>query len=168
MSVSFRMSKRSLLALVAVFACTTLTGCLAFGHNTPKPSEPSRDEQEQRRRFAGTWGDGEHSQLTISADGEVSGILARPTTGSFFDGRESSGVLHLGSLSGATPVRLVPGNDRRCSVMIQVLSASPAEDLTLCFCVNRQGDQLRVRARSDRREETYTLTNNGATVDKAG
>ena len=40
MSVSFYMPKRLLVASLAVFACTALTGCLAFGHNPPKAPEP--------------------------------------------------------------------------------------------------------------------------------
>jgi hypothetical protein len=165
MSVSFHILLRRLVPLVAVFACTTLTGCLAFGHHTPKAPEP-RNETEQRRgpfgRFSGTWQNDAHSQLTISADGAVIGTLARPAAGSFFDGRDPGGPVHLGSVSGATPVRLAADNGCRCSVALQIPSAGPGfappEDLMLSFCVNRKGDQLRVWARSDRREETYILT----------
>jgi hypothetical protein len=167
MSVSFHIAHRRLTPLVAMFACTAMTGCLAFGHHSPKVPEPTRNEQEQRHgsfgRFSGTWQNGAYSQLTIAADGAVSGTLARPATGSFFDGRGTGGVVQLGSLAGATPVRLAPGHGCQCVVVLQVpstggLGSAPPENLTLSFCVNRHGDQLRVRARSDRREETYILT----------
>jgi hypothetical protein len=162
MSVSFYTYFRRLIPLFAVFACTALSGCLAFGHHTPKPPAPPT-EQEQRqglfRRFSGTWQNGEHSQLVIAADGAVDGTLARPATGAFFDGRPTGAV----NVSGATPVRLLPGQGCQYVVVLQVppadgLGSTPPENLTLSFCVNRHGDQLRVRARSDRREETYVLT----------
>jgi hypothetical protein len=167
MSLSFLQLRRYLALGLCAAACGPLAGCRVFGQGTT-PSTGHETRPATAHPFSGTWHDGPRSSLTVAPDGTVTGTLTRPSTGLVFDRPETAGVVRLDVPSGTAPVRLASAGAGRHTVVVRIPSAaSPAETLTLTFRVNHRGDQLRVLARSERREETYHLTRGGTGFARA-